>query len=209
MDKHLKDTLLVSTGSPLSIESSFPSGASSYMFFHSAESSPPHIDPDLLAHGRHHGDTDEEVDPLGLVIPSLSLPPPLSAADSGNGPTSASAESSGGGRGGGQRAQHHRTHYQSPYGETLGTLELFIFGRKGAGKTAIANMLVEGNDDVVSVLGWEDGTLTASTAWKDARARRGARNVRITEVKGFDEEEDEVSNRLIGMFHTHLGYLGI
>ena len=138
------------------------------------------------------------MDPLGLVIPSLSLPPPLSsssaaAAESGAGPTSASAESSVGRRGrGAQRAPRHRAHHQSPYGETLGNLELFIFGRKGAGKTAIANMLVEGNDDVVSILGWEDDTLTASTAWKDARTRQGAGNVRITEVKGFDEEEDEV-----------------
>jgi predicted GTPase len=91
----------------------------------------------------------------------------------------------------------------------LGTLDLFIFGRKGAGKTAVANMLVEGNDDVVSVLGWEDGTLTASTAWKDARTRRGARNVRITEAKGFDEEEDEVSSSLFRVFSTNLIRVGI
>lgn len=167
------------------------------MFSHSASSSPPHIDPALLAeHGyrynRHH--TDEDTDPLGLVIPSLTLPPPLSAENSAGG-ANTSADSTGGGNGRVQRTRHRPQAHQNPYGETLGSLELFIFGRKGSGKTAIANMLVEGNDDVVSVLGWDDamGTLTASTAWKDARTRRGARNVRITEVRGFSEEEDTVS----------------
>ena len=168
------------------------------MFSHSASSSPPHIDPALLAeHGyhysRHH--TDEDLDPLGLVIPSLTLPPPLSAENSAGGANASADSSGGGGNARAQRTRHRTQSHQSPYGETLGNLELFIFGRKGSGKTPIANLLVEGNDDVVSVLGWEDatGTLTASTAWKDARTRRGARNVHITEVKGFDEEEDTVS----------------
>ena len=32
---------------------------------------------------------------------------------------------------------------------------------------------------------------------------------RITEVEGFDEEEEEMSSRLIEMSYTHLGCLGI
>lgn len=78
------------------------------------------------------------------------------------------------------------------YGDTLGTLDLYIFGRKGAGKTAIGTMLVEGNEEVVSVDGWEANVLRASTRWKDASGKRGTRNIRITEVDGFDEEEDQV-----------------
>jgi predicted GTPase len=74
----------------------------------------------------------------------------------------------------------------------LGIVDLYIFGRKGAGKTAVANMLVDGNDDVVSSLGWDHNVLTASTAWKDARMRKGARNVRIIEIEGFDEDDDQV-----------------
>jgi hypothetical protein len=167
------------------------------MFSHSASSSPPHIAPELLseyAHSRHH--TDSEHDPLGLVIPSLTLPPALSS-DGGHGnETGRQSDSSRGGIRGGKR-HHSRIHRHNPYGETLGNLELYIFGRKGAGKTAIANLLVDGNDDVISTAGWEGNTLTASTAWKNERLREGACNVRIIEVDGFDEEEDQASSLFI------------
>jgi hypothetical protein len=167
----------------LSIASSFPSGASSYIFSHSASSSPPHIASGYgprsdYNHSRQH--TDSETDPLGLVIPSLTLPPLINSAEARYSDSS--------------RSRPHRSHKNqaSPYGETLGNLELFIFGRKGAGKTAIANTLVNGNDDVVSVVGWDNGTLVASTTWKDGRARHGARNVKIVELEGFDDDDDQV-----------------
>ena len=183
-------------GSPLSIASSLPSGASSYMFSQSATSSPPYIDPSLLPGGhagyaggeygsRNH--TDSEHDPLGLVIPSLTLPPPVSSSEG-------ATNSSSGRR---KRGQHGTHHHQSAYGETLGSLELFIFGRRGSGKTAIANLLVDGNDDVISTAGWHNGTLTASTCLKDSHSKRGLRNIRITEVEGFDEEEDQVSGPVV------------
>lgn len=177
-------------GSPLSITSSFPSGASSYVFSQSASSSPPYIAPHLLGeyiHSRHH--TDSETDPLGLVIPSLTLPP-LVASAGGESVAGNSTRHSDSSRGRGYRS--HRSHHQSPYGETLGNLELFIFGRKGAGKTAVANTLVEGNDDIISSSGWDNSALMASTAWKDSRTRHGVQNVRIVEIDGFDDDDDQV-----------------
>lgn len=178
----------------MSIASSFPSGASSYIFSHSASSSPPHI-----AHGYNYSrqHTDSETDPLGLVIPSLTLPPPINSADARYSDSS--------------RSRLHRSHrnHSSPYGETLGNLELFIFGRKGAGKTAIANTLVDGNDEVVSVGGWDNGTLVASTTWKDGRARHGARNVKIIEVEGFEDDDDQVRGSDIPQLHTLIRLVGL
>lgn len=180
-------------GSPLSIASSIPSVSSSFMFSQSATSSPPYIDPSLLPGGHAGGEhgsrnhTDSEHDPLGLVIPSLMLPPPVSSSEGTTG-------SSRGGRG--HRGRHGAHHHQSAYGETLGSLELFIFGRRGSGKTAIANLLVDGNDDVISTAGWHNGTLTASTCLRDSHSKRGLRNVRITEIEGFDEEEDQAAEAI-------------
>lgn len=82
--------------------------------------------------------------------------------------------------------------HPSPYGQTLGDLRLLILGRKGIGKTTLANLLLESNDDIVHVSGWEGHVLTASTDWLDHEDNNGsekfepALNVQITELPGYD-----------------------
>ena len=86
--------------------------------------------------------------------------------------------------------------HPSPYGQTLGDLRLLILGRKGIGKTTLANLLLESNDDIVHVSGWERNVLTASTDWLDNDDNGGlekfepALNVQITELPGYDPQGD-------------------
>lgn len=86
--------------------------------------------------------------------------------------------------------------HPSPYGQTLGDLRLLILGRKGIGKTTLANLLLESNDDIVHVSGWEANVLTASTDWLDHGDDSGlekfepALNVQITELPGYDPQGD-------------------
>ena len=86
--------------------------------------------------------------------------------------------------------------HPSPYGQTLGDLRLLILGRRGIGKTTLANLLIESNDDIVHVSGWEGNVLTASTDWLDHEDNNGlekyepALNVQITELPGYDPQGD-------------------
>jgi hypothetical protein len=86
--------------------------------------------------------------------------------------------------------------HPSPYGQTLGDLRLLVLGRKGIGKTTLANLLLESNDDIVHVSGWEANVLTASTDWLDHEDNNGlekfepALNVQITELSGYDLQGD-------------------
>ena len=90
--------------------------------------------------------------------------------------------------------------HPSPYGQTLGDLKLLILGSKGIGKTTLANLLLESNDDIVHVSGWDANVLTASTDWLDHEDNTGlekyepALNVQITELPGYDPQGD-VSQR--------------
>jgi len=86
--------------------------------------------------------------------------------------------------------------HPSPYGQTLGDLNLLILGSNGIGKTTFANLLLESNDDIVHISGWEDNVLTASTDWLDrednvgVEGREPAQNVQITELPGYDPQGD-------------------
>jgi hypothetical protein len=86
--------------------------------------------------------------------------------------------------------------HPSPYGQTLGDLKLLILGSGGIGKTTLANLLLESNDDIVHVSGWEGDVLTASTDWLDHEDVVGlekyepALNVQITELPGYDPQGD-------------------
>ena len=86
--------------------------------------------------------------------------------------------------------------HPSPYGQSLGDVRLLILGRKGIGKTTLANLLLELNDDIVHVSGWEGNVLSASTDWLDLGDVGGlekfepALNVQITELPGYDPQRD-------------------
>ena len=88
------------------------------------------------------------------------------------------------------------------YGQTLGELSLLFVGPSGAGKTALAEFLVEA-DDVVDVGHWEDmpcqgrraRVLHASTDWIEERDAHGlerlegSSNVRFIELDGFNSSD--------------------
>lgn len=89
--------------------------------------------------------------------------------------------------------------HATTYGQTLGDLRLLILGPKGIGKTTLANVLLESNDNVVEIGGWEylDGedranVLRASTDWIEHGDAHGlekfepARNVEIVELPGYE-----------------------
>lgn len=100
--------------------------------------------------------------------------------------------------------------HPSPYGQTLGDLKLLILGSKGIGKTTLANLLLESNDDIVHVSGWERNVLTASTDWLDHEDGHGleqyepSMNVQITEIPGYDPQGDinAVVESVLGLVHT-------
>jgi hypothetical protein len=90
--------------------------------------------------------------------------------------------------------------HATTYGQTLGDLKLLILGGKGIGKTTLANLLLESNDDVVEIGGWEyfdeecrANVLRASTDWIEHGDAHGlnnfepARNVEIIELPGYDQ----------------------
>lgn len=160
--------------SPSSLSSGFPSGASSYMFSLSGvtshNNSPPHIHYDL-----------------SLVIPSLTLPPPLPQL---------STEQDNWRNQGTIRDKERTAVPTTIYGETLGRLDLLVFGRKGAGKTALANTLIDANnEDIVINDGWDRDRRVLSAATVATRhTSHQIYNVTITEVDGFDEEDSMVSS---------------
>ena len=73
---------------------------------------------------------------------------------------------------------------------------MLILGSNGIGKTTLANLLLESNDDIVHVSGWEGNVLTASTDWLDYEDNIGLErheptlNVQITELPGYDPQGD-------------------
>jgi hypothetical protein len=77
---------------------------------------------------------------------------------------------------------------------------LLVLGCKGAGKSFLSGLLLEDNEDVVDVGAWEEGqygrVLRASTVWVEDRDDHGlekfepARNVEITELPGYDQNDD-------------------
>jgi len=160
--------------SPSSLASSFPSGASSYLFSQSGvtshNNSPPHIHYDL-----------------SLVIPSLTLPPPLPQL---------STEQDNWRNQGTVRDRERAAAPTTVYGETLGRVDLLVFGRKGAGKTALANTLVDANnEDIVINDGWDRDQRVLSAATLAARhSSHQTYNVTITELDGFDEDDSMVSS---------------
>lgn len=101
--------------------------------------------------------------------------------------------------------------HPSPYGQTLGDLKLLILGSNGIGKTTLANLLLESNDDIVHVSGWEANVLTASTDWLDHEDNTGlekyepALNVQITELPGYDPQGD-VSGHDSNATHADRGF---
>ena len=101
--------------------------------------------------------------------------------------------------------------HPSPYGQTLGDLKLLILGSNGIGKTTLANLLLESNDDIVHVSGWEANVLTASTDWLDHEDNTGlekyepALNVQITELPGYDPQGD-VSGHNSNATHADRGF---
>ena len=136
----------------------------------SHDNSPPHIHYDL-----------------SLVIPSLTLPPPLPQI---------SAEQDNWRNQGTIRDRERAAAPTTIYGETLGRLDLLVFGRKGAGKTALANTLIDANnEDIVINDGWDRDRRVLSAATIAARhSSHQTCNVTITEVDGFDEEDSMVSS---------------
>lgn len=87
--------------------------------------------------------------------------------------------------------------HPSPYGQTLGDLRLLILGKRGIGKTTLANLLLESNDDIIHVSGWDGNVLSASTDWLEHDDNNGlegfglpALNVQITELPGYDPQGD-------------------
>jgi hypothetical protein len=89
--------------------------------------------------------------------------------------------------------------HPTPYGQTLGDVRLLVLGRKGAGKTRLANILLEGNEDIVEVGAWEDTiygmTIRASTSWLEHQGAEGlerfepSKNVTIVEISGYNEND--------------------
>ena len=134
---------------------------------------------------------------LSLVIPSLTLPPPLPQL---------STEQDNWRNQGTVRDKERTAAPATIYGETLGRLDLLVFGRKGAGKTALANTLVDANnEDIVINSGWDRDRRVLSAATVAARhGHHRTSNVTITEVDGFDEEDSMVCNcrALVARFTT-------
>ena len=134
---------------------------------------------------------------LSLVIPSLTLPPPLPQL---------STEQDNWRNQGTVRDKERAAAPATIYGETLGRLDLLVFGRKGAGKTALANTLVDANnEDIVINSGWDRDRRVLSAATVAARhGPHRTSNVTITEVDGFDEEDSMVCScrALVARFTT-------
>jgi len=141
----------------------------------SHDNSPPHIHYDL-----------------SLVIPSLTLPPPLPQL---------STEQDNWRDQGTVRSKERATAPATIYGETLGRLDLLVFGRKGAGKSALANTLVgANNEDIVINDGWDRNQRVLSAATVATRhGPHRTSNVTITEVDGFDEEDSMVCSYRISV----------
>ncbi|TFK52913.1 hypothetical protein OE88DRAFT_1733897 [Heliocybe sulcata] len=82
------------------------------------------------------------------------------------------------------------------YGQVLGELRVFVFGRQGVRKSRVAEMLVEGNEDLVDVDGVEEEgrarVWRASTDWVEHRDAHGLerieprRNVEVVMWPGYD-----------------------
>ncbi|GBE89849.1 hypothetical protein SCP_1701740 [Sparassis crispa] len=126
-------------------------------------------------------------DSQGLIIPSLTLP----------------------------SAGRHPT----PYGQTLGDLRLLFLAPRFAGITAraLTSALLDDNDDVVEIDGWEqgvdaaaDGVLRASTHWLEQHDAHGlehfepARNVELVELTPYDlgDDAETIVARVLAKVHA-------
>jgi predicted GTPase len=79
-------------------------------------------------------------------------------------------------------------------------VRILVLGRKGVGKSSLASLLLEGNEDVVEVGTWEavrgGKALRASTYWIEHKDAHGlekyeaARNVEIVELDGYEHSDD-------------------
>jgi len=102
--------------------------------------------------------------------------------------------------------------HPTPYGQTLGDVRLLVLGRKEAGKTKLANLLLEGNEDVVEVGAWEDtvhGTMVrASTSWVEHQGAQGlerfesSKNITIVEISGYSGHDQ--AETLLGAVANHI-----
>jgi predicted GTPase len=91
----------------------------------------------------------------------------------------------------------------TPYGQTLGEVRILLLGRKGAGKTLLSSILLDGNEDVVEVGSWESGddgeVIRASTYWIEHKDAHGlekyepAHNVELTEIAGYEQDSNVCS----------------
>lgn len=98
-------------------------------------------------------------------------------------------------------------HRPTPFGKTLGDLRLLIVGNGADDRELVSNLLLDDNEDVVDISGWEDfehgSILRASTDWIEHRDAHGlekfepAKNVEIISLARH-EFDDNVRHNMHG-----------
>jgi hypothetical protein len=86
------------------------------------------------------------------------------------------------------------------YGQTIGDLRIVVLGNQGAGKTFLANLLLEDNEAVVDFGTWENTehgkVLYASTDWIEHSDAHGlekyepTRNIEVIELSSYVPTSD-------------------
>jgi hypothetical protein len=101
--------------------------------------------------------------------------------------------------------------HPTSYGQNLGSVRLLVVGRNGVGKSLLASVLLDRNEDVVEVGAPKDvpggRLLRASTYWIEEKDEHGlehfepARNVELVELNGYEGDESvRVTFRLYSYF---------